>query len=468
MSPLPPTDELHSFTAVAREASAGRPAEAMPGLTLQELFERLGWFVSIRWCAGVGALLLVAVGWYAFGVHIPPGPIVLTIAALFAYNTVFRVLVNKAYRHGRVSLGFVHGCANAQIICDMVALAFVMHFSGGVENPFIVFFICPLVIASELLPTRVAYLHALLGALLIHLVAWLEYSGALPHVPVGHMLGDETYRSARIVAQFSATLSLLGFAIVFLGGSIASRLRQREAELEAAHAHLGQVEESKSFLMRRTSNDLRAPLDALVSMMRAVSARATAELPGDLADMLARAERRAVDLTHLIDELHRYAVLRDSTAVRRTEPIDLADVVQQSVGLYETLANDRGLRVRATVAAPAVVRGDGDALCELLSNLLSNAIQYTPAGGAVDVTLRTSASDVELTVADTGIGIPPAALPHVFEEFYRAPNAKEVFRGGTGVGLPIVKRVVEACGGTLTVRSAPGRGTTFVVTFPRM
>jgi signal transduction histidine kinase len=466
---MPPTqpDERSTFAAVARRAAGQRPQDALPGLTLQELFERLGWFVSIRWFAGLGALLLVAVGWYVFGVHIPPGPIVLTIAALFAYNTVFRVLVRRAYRHGRVSLRFVHGCANAQIICDMVALTFVMHFSGGVENPFIVFFICPLVIASELLPTRVAYLHALLGALLIHLVAWLEYSGALPHVPVGHMLGNETCRNALVVAQFSATLSLLGFAIVFLGGSIAGRLRQREAELEAAHAHLRALEESKSFLMRRTSHDLRAPLDALVSMMRAVATRAAATIPPDLADALARAERRAVDLTHLIDELHRYAVLRDSTAVLRTEPIDLADVVRQSVGLYEAMATERGLRVAATIAAPAVVPGNGDALCELVSNLLSNAIQYTPAGGTLTVTLRTTATDVELTVADTGIGIPPAALPHVFDEFFRAPNAKEVFRSGTGMGLPIVKRVVETYGGTLTVHSATDRGTTFVVTFPR-
>lgn len=467
MSATEPGSQPLTFTPVTRVQRAKRLHDPLPGLTLQELFERLGWFVSIRWFAGLGALLLVLIGWYAFDVRIPPKPVILTIGVLFTYNAVFLLCVTDAYRRKRVNANFVHLCANAQILCDMVTLAFLMHFTGGVENPFIVFFICPLVIASELLPNRVAYTHALFGALLIHLVAWLEYNGTISHVHVGQMLGDETYRSALVVAQFSAALSLLGFATVFLGGSIAAQLRQREAELEAAHAHLRELEESKSFLMRRTSHDLRSPLDALVSMLRAVALQAGESLEPNLATMLTRAERRAVDLTHLIDELHRYAVLRDATAVLHKANLDLAEVVQQSVGLYEAMAVERALRLTADVDAPAVVNGNADALGELVSNLLSNAIQYTPAGGTVHATLRLRNDHVELSVADTGIGIPAAALPHVFDEFYRASNAKEVFRSGTGMGLPIVKRVVETHDGTLTVQTVPGQGTTFIVTLPR-
>lgn len=466
---MPPTvsgSETPVFSPVPRVRRPTRLGDPLPGLTLQELFERLGWFVSIRWFAGLGALLLVLVGWYGFDVRFPPRPVVLTIAALFTYNAVFLLLVTDAYRRHRVSPHFVHGCANAQILCDMVALAFLMHFTGGVENPFIVFFICPLVIASELLPNRVAYTYALLGAVLIHLVAWLEYADVLPHVPVGRLFGAEMYRSPLVVAEFSATLSLLGFATVFLGGSIAARLRQREAELEAAHAHLRELEESKSFLMRRTSHDLRAPLDALVSMLRAVTLHAGETCEPTLADMLARAEKRAVNLTHLIDELHRYAVLRDATAELRKEPVDLADVVNQSVGLYEAMAVERSLQLHADIETPAVITGNADALSELVGNLLSNAIQYTPAGGHVRVYLRAANDHVELTVCDTGIGIPANALTRVFEEFYRAENAKRAFRNGTGMGLPIVKRVVEAHGGTLDVQSIVGEGTTFTLAFP--
>lgn len=453
-----------------RTVRAGRPPpdrpDALPHLTLQELFQRLGWFVSIRWFAGLAALLLVLVGWYGFDVRVPPRPVVLTIGAVFTYNALFLLLVTDAYRRHQVSAQFINGCANAQILCDMVALAFLMHFTGGVENPFIVFFVCPLVIASELLPNRVAYMHALVGAVLIHLVAWLEYAAVLPHVAVGQALGAETYRNPVVVAKFTIALSLLGFATVFLGGSIARLLRRREAELEAAHARLRDVEESKSFLMRRTSHDLRAPLDALVSLVRAVSLHAGATCEPALADMLVRAEARAVGLTHLIDELHRYAVLRDATVELRCEPVDLVELAEQSAGLYQALAVDRGLRLHADLERPARIRGDPNALSELLGNLLSNAIQYTPAGGTVRMHVGSAENKVLLTVSDTGIGIPPAALPRVFEEFYRAENAKQVFRNGTGMGLPIVKRVVEAHRGTVAVDTTPGQGTTFTVTLP--
>jgi signal transduction histidine kinase len=460
-----PDSEPGGRTVRAVRPPPDRP-DALPQLTLQELFQRLGWFVSIRWFAGLAALLLVTIGWYGFDVRVPPRPVVLTIAAVFSYNALFLLLVTDAYRRHQVSARFISGCANAQIICDMVALAFLMHFTGGVENAFIVFFVCPLVIASELLPNRIAYLHALLGAVLIHLVAWLECAGVLPHVAVGHALGAETYKNPVVVAKFTVALSLLGFATVFLAGSIARLLRRRQAELEAAHARLRDLEESKSFLMRRTSHDLRAPLDALVSMLRAVSLHAGATCDPTLADMLGRAEARAVGLTHLIDELHRYAVLRDATVELRRERVDLADLVQQSVGLYEALAVDRGLQLHADLDRPAFVSGDPSALGELIGNLLSNAIQYTPAGGSVRVRMTLAGDHVSLAVSDTGIGIPPTALPRIFEEFYRAENAKQVFRSGTGMGLPIVKRLVETHGGALAVSSTPGQGTTFTVTLP--
>lgn len=439
---------------------------AMPALTLEELFERLGWFVSIRWFAGLAALLLVLIGWYGFGVRIEPRPVVLTVAVLFGYNALFLLLVTDAYRRQRVSPRFVSGCANAQIVCDLITLAVLMHLTGGVENPFIVFFICPLVIASELLPNRIAYAHALLGAVLINLVAWLEYAGVLPHVAVGRAVGSETYRNPLFIVKFSVALTFLAFAIVFLGGSIAARLRRRESELEAAHEQLRELEKSKSFLMRQTSHDLRAPLDALISLLRAVTECRAAAADPQLADLLRRAEQRAVGLRHLIDELHRYAVLRDVVGTLTRQRLDLAELAAKCIGLYEAMATEKGLRLRQALESPAEVFGNPDALSELLGNLLANAIQYTPAGGELRVEVQRPDGGVVLTVSDTGIGIPASALPRIFDEFYRAPNAKEAFRGGTGMGLPIVRRIVETHGGRIDVESTVGRGTTFRVVLP--
>lgn len=450
----------------AAENQPLRKTGRFPSLTQRELFERLGWFISIRWVAGSAALLLLLVARYAYRVDIAPYPPVITIGVLFLYNAVFLMLVTDAYRRRVVNRRFILGCANAQILCDLVTLAALLHFTGGVENPFLIFAVCPLVIASGLLPTGNAYAHAALCALLIHTVAWLEYAGLLSHVPLGAALGVPAYRNALAVTVLSAALSLLAFTTVFLGSTIAARLRRREQELEDAHAQLETLERSKSFLMRQTSHDLRAPLDTVIMMLRAIHDAARDGSPPVVLDLLARAEQRALGLRHLIDELHRYAVLRDSTAAMPMRVVDLRELVTQSVRVYTLMAEEKQLRLTGQTDEPAFVHGNPEVLTELVGNLVVNAIQYTPVGGEIYVVLQTLGSAARLEVRDSGIGIPPEATARVFDEFYRAANAKAFFRAGTGMGLPIVRRIVEAHRGTIEVCSELDRGTTFVVWLP--
>ncbi len=115
---------------------------------------------------------------------------------------------------------------------------------------------------------------------------------------------------------------------------------------------------------------------------------------------------------------------------------------------------------------PAALTGDPDRLKQLLLILLDNAIKYTPLGGRVSVSLRRSDAGAELTVRDTGVGIPAEALPHVFERFYRADPARSRDPGGTGLGLPIAQWIVEQHGGRITLDSEPGKGTTVAVLLP--
>jgi two-component system sensor histidine kinase SenX3 len=113
-----------------------------------------------------------------------------------------------------------------------------------------------------------------------------------------------------------------------------------------------------------------------------------------------------------------------------------------------------------------LVRGDPKGVTELLTNLLGNAIRYSPEGSAVEVGISACDDCVEITVADHGIGINDADQPRIFEEFYRAGNARDFAPDGTGLGLTIVKSVVDAHGGTIAVKSRKGQGTTFTVRLP--
>jgi signal transduction histidine kinase len=112
------------------------------------------------------------------------------------------------------------------------------------------------------------------------------------------------------------------------------------------------------------------------------------------------------------------------------------------------------------------VRGDGARLRQVVYNLLDNAIKYTPAGGTVEVHVAAGPRGAVLTVRDTGIGIPPEHLPHVFERFYRVDRARSRADGGTGLGLSIARTIVQAHGGEIELGSTPGEGTVCTVTLP--
>ncbi|MDR7435524.1 MAG: ATP-binding protein, partial [Armatimonadota bacterium] len=116
---------------------------------------------------------------------------------------------------------------------------------------------------------------------------------------------------------------------------------------------------------------------------------------------------------------------------------------------------------------PVQVRADRDRVEQVLTNLLDNAFKHTPSGGHVEVRISRTPDQVAITVSDTGVGIPPADLPHIFERFYRADRSRTRGSGGSGLGLAIAKHIVEAHGGRITAKSKPHEGTEITFTLPR-
>jgi signal transduction histidine kinase len=130
------------------------------------------------------------------------------------------------------------------------------------------------------------------------------------------------------------------------------------------------------------------------------------------------------------------------------------------------LAESRGVQLHAEADGPALLRGDGMRLRQVFYNVVDNAIKYTAEGGTVTVHCGRQGGETVVTVADTGVGIPPEHLPRVFDRFYRVDRARSREQGGTGLGLSIARSIVAAHGGRIELHSAPGRGTTCTVTLP--
>lgn len=236
-----------------------------------------------------------------------------------------------------------------------------------------------------------------------------------------------------------------------------------------AYQAVEELEGTKSAFVRTFTHELRSPVGVIHSLLRNLTDGYAGELTPLQRDLLERALRRTDFLQELIDDLLDLSVGKLQT--RSSEPLQIISVMeplQRVVNRYEIPAKEKGLALRfdSQSADNASVLATADGLDLIFNNLISNAIKYTPAGGSVDIHLATRDNEVCVRVVDTGIGIPEEAMPNLFTEFYRAPNARELQDKGTGLGLSIVRDTVTRFGGGVSVESQLGRGTRFEVKFP--
>ncbi len=244
---------------------------------------------------------------------------------------------------------------------------------------------------------------------------------------------------------------------------------QGTVAIENAQAYqlLEELDESKSQFVRIVTHELRSPVQVVISLLNVLDRGFVGELSEKQADLVHRARHRIEFLQSLIDDLLDLAAGKaDVLATTERGLVSLSAVLEEVQALYEARAQEKGLALQAEYPDENLtVWGDRAELDRMLNNLVSNAVKYT-AQGEVRLSLEKSNGGARIVVSDTGIGIPEDALPDLFQEFFRAKNARQVKDSGTGLGLSIVKDLVERYGGEIEVESALGLGTTFIVTLP--
>lgn len=222
----------------------------------------------------------------------------------------------------------------------------------------------------------------------------------------------------------------------------------------------------KSELLNTVSHELRTPLGAIKGFASSLLTYGTQMDEENRADALRMIEDGADRLTELVDNLLSAQGLEAGALLIRREPLDAAAVARAVVAEMSRRVETHALAVHAPTAAP-LISGDERRLRQVLLNLIGNAIKYSPDGGRIDVTMTASHELVELRVTDEGLGIPADQLEHIFERFHRVDNTNTRRIYGTGLGLTIVRGLVEAHGGRVWAESlGPGRGSTFVVHLP--
>lgn len=604
-------------------------------LVEEELISSMTWLIGMRWLAGLGVLAVTWITDIVLNLRLPIALLYAIGLAILIYNAVFQVILNALSRAESRNVSAFDLLTKAQIGLDWLAMTLLIHFSGGVESPAILYFFFHIIIASILLSPRATYLYAGTATLLVGVTSWLEYAGLWPHVQALGLAGAAPHRNpfyvGGVVFFFGSTM----FVAAYLASTLSRRLRKREAEVvtlsqslqraygrlqtlyegtqavnstlelpqvldrlaratanamgvracsirlldetgtrlnvaavyglseayvkkgdlvlernplarevlagkliaigdvttdarlqypaEAvaegirsmlsapligkrgplgliraystelnhftqddanflsaiasygsiaienalAYQALGKLDQMKSRFVLTVTHELRSPVSVIRSLLRTMLAGYTGALGDEQRDLVTRALRRSDFLQTLIDDLLDLAAGKSELrAGKEREPVRLDDAIARVVKRFQVPATEKQIQLEWRSDSPVGIAATDEGVDRILNNLVSNAIKYTPPGGRVSVTLRRVEDNAQLQVADSGIGIPEAALPHLFEEFYRAPNAKVLEKEGTGLGLAITQDLVTRYGGRISVQSQVGQGATFTVVLP--
>ena len=447
-----------------------------------ELIDRIDWMVKLRWLAVGGTVVVVSVA----AVRLPgvlPVINLLALSALIAlYNVFFyiyahelRTWTDQGRKLHRATL-LVH----AQIVLDLFCLTLLLHYSGGVESPFFAYYVLHIILASILLSRLACFGYAALATALYSAMALTEYAGIWSHVHLVSLLDSDLYlRETYIVAAIFALATTLFFA-VYIASSITSQLRYRETELaeanlvceirsgelSQANQQLRNLDEMKTRFLRTVTHELRAPVAAIQNYLDLIlQGYAKGEKQKEI---LERSRKRTEGLLDLIADLLQMARIKEMDAQQvETEEVDVASTMQEVLDFLRGEAEEKNQTINVHLQPDLpLVRATEDHLKAIWSNLISNAIKYTPEGGQIDIEIEADNGSVQGVVHDSGIGISAESLPNIFEEFFRTDEAKAMTTRGTGLGLSITKYLTETYGGTVEVHSEPEEGSTFTFRLP--
>jgi signal transduction histidine kinase len=434
---------------------------------------RMDWLIRFRWMIGLsGVILTLAADCLLPGV-LPLRAILATIAGLALWNAVLLLYVRR--------LSSVPGLARwhnpltqVQLGLDPLFLTLFLHFFGGLETPFFFFYLIYVVIASIHLSRRASLAYAGLVSLLYAALLLLEWRRIIPHHNLAGFRVSTRFQQPIHIVTTSLTLTSTAFLTAHFASGMVATLRARGGELmearlacegraqqlSEANAKLEELDEMRSRFIHLVTHELKAPVAAIQSYLRLILEGTVP--PERTRDILQRAEQRALGQLALIGDLLDLARLEEPRAQVELEWLDQSEVLCGVIELMRGQAEEAGVSLRVDIPLDApVMSANRDHMCYLWANVIGNAIKYTPRGGCVSVSLTNGADEIVGTVQDTGIGIPLEDLRRIYDEFYRAENAKAMESHGTGLGLSIAERVVKAYGGRIWAESKLGEGSTF-------
>jgi signal transduction histidine kinase len=421
------------------------------------------WLLRLRWYAIAG--VAATIGFSAWFDLVETIPQLLAVTGIMAAANLALWLVCRARLH-ELGQRMLETAIVPQLVLDLTALALLVHFAGGVENPFVMFFAFHMAIGAMFLRPHLAWAVGLAGGLFQALLTVGEGLGMLPHhhlaFAFGHGTHPDLHRMPAYVGGYLLAFGLMVAGVVYFVQTVAERTRRAEA-LRQEHERIALSRERLARLGELSAgvaHAIRNPLHGLFNCVAILRQRAegTQAAVDEMLELLDEGLKR-------IDRvIWRLLALAREAPLRRL-PTDFNVLAADAVRFVEVRARERRVGVSVELGPLPALLLDADRIGEVLINLLDNAFDASPNGGTI--TLRTQVStlstpSVVIEVCDTGTGIAAEHLGSIFDPFFTTKAVGE----GSGLGLAIARQVIEEHGGQIQVESQAGRGSTFRILLP--
>lgn len=431
------------------------------------LSQNVLWFCRLRW---IVVATLLAYGCSTFmpevmarlGVR-PPGlwPFV-TAALLAATNGLFRWLA----RHSQGNDARHRANLWLQIVSDLVFLTVVVHFMGELRDVVAFAYFFHIVLACIFFDRKESFIVLALALILYAALSALHLHGVLTP-PCLFLTSNRPLIPPLFHMTQAGLFGAFGIIVWYLTSHLSQIVRQRDRALMQLNKMLVEAQEAKMRHMLRTTHELKAPFAAIQANVQLLSKGYCGALPPEALETLNRIDQRCRRLANEINEMLQLANLRSMRSETTAwKTLNVANIIRWCAAQIQPLATERQVTLDLDLVF-CNVRGVEEQLRMLFSNLFSNAVQYSLKGGRVSIRCaRNPNGSAHVVIEDNGIGIEAEKLPKIFEEYYRTDRAAQFNATSSGLGLAIVRHIVQTHGIRLRVESEPDHGTVFTLDFP--
>lgn len=447
-------------------------AEEVAALGAQEKLNRLKWSVAVRYLM-ISVVAVITIVCYEIGLQFDL--IGVLIAATIAF--VFNLTSNLVYR----DVNYPRFWPYIGVFLDMIVITLIVHATGGVESIFLALYLLQLVGTNVHFSKLAAPMNLVFGGGMFITIVALEYQGILPHNSLG-IFNEPLYLNKLYIFSVTLTMiSLMGISS-YRSGYVVRSLQTVENELLKANRELlklnvvyskvnrrlKEIDQMKTEFISVASHQMRTPLSATKWVMRMLLDGDLGKLNDQQLEMLTKGYQTNERMILLINDLLNVSRIEEGRFQYRFVHMSIEEVVESVIQELYNLIKKRNIKFNYKVAKGEIpkLNIDPQKIRLVVQNLVDNAVKFTPPGGKVTINLNSDKENVYFSVTDSGVGIPASQQHRIFSKFFRADNVIRMQTDGSGLGLFIVRNVIDNHQGRVWFESTEGKGTTFTFSLP--